>query len=177
MRKADLYEKYIKFKEKQKDYFQIVDQKSKILKIKTTIIETKNQILEDLTESLNSILEDLTQDIFEDISIKIQMFKKSKVKKNIKAECNFEIKLKNHVYENINSLSGGEKDRISFCMTLAFSILSNNPIIMLDESISSLNEDMKVKCLNLIKSHVPEKVVLLVSHDIVHGFFDHVINF
>ena len=48
---------------------------------------------------------------------------------------------------------------------------------MLDETMSSLDEDMRHQMLELIKKHLPDKTVLVVCHSTIQGYYDSVIKF
>ncbi len=74
------------------------------------------------------------------------------------------------------SLSGGERARVSLAFTLALSEIYQTPILMLDESISSLDYDATVDVLSAIKENMPNRTVLCVSHQANTGLFDHVIE-
>ncbi|MGL5545200.1 MAG: ATP-binding cassette domain-containing protein, partial [Cetobacterium sp.] len=61
--------------------------------------------------------------------------------------------------KNINELSGGEKQRLAFIIT----ILLDREVWILDEITSSLDQDMKEKVTQYILNS--DKTVILVSHD------------
>ncbi|MGL5426668.1 MAG: ABC transporter ATP-binding protein [Cetobacterium sp.] len=66
---------------------------------------------------------------------------------------------KNILTKHINELSGGEKQRFAFIIT----ILLDREVWILDEITSSLDQDMKEKVTHYILNS--DKTVLLVSHD------------
>lgn len=178
------YKKYLEINEiemdleKVSDTFQKeVNSKSNTNSIKKIIDETLNETLENLIGELNESLNEISGELFEDIIIELEMFKKLKSKKDLKSQFNLLIHLKDNIYDNISFLSGGEKDRISISLTIAVSMLSSNPFILLDECMSSLDEEMRHKVINLIKKYVPHKKVINICHDSVIGFYDNVINF
>lgn len=74
------------------------------------------------------------------------------------------------------SLSGGERARVSLAFTLALSEIYHSPILMLDESISSLDHDATTDVLDAIKDTAGERAVLVVSHQANTGMFDGVIS-
>lgn len=181
---SDKYEKYLEIEkcrdelELASEYFkENVKKRDNCIKIKRIIDEVGNETLENLIGELNDLLNDISGDLFDDIIIELEMFKKLKVKKDLKPQFNLLIHLKGNTYENISFLSGGEKDRISISLTLALSILSGNPFILLDECMSSLDEEMRHRVLKLIKTYASDKIVLNICHDSVRGFYDNVIEF
>ena len=84
--------------------------------------------------------------------------------------------LKGSEYDNLNFLSGGEKDRISIALTLTLSTLLNTPIIMFDESMSSLDEEMRERCLELIKKYAGDKILINICHSTIEGYYDNIIR-
>jgi len=78
---------------------------------------------------------------------------------------------------DVNSLSGGEYDRLQLAITMAMSRVSNSPIMMLDESISSLDEATCNIVLKGIKTNTElSKLVLIVAHQFIEGNFDSTIE-
>lgn len=77
----------------------------------------------------------------------------------------------------LSSLSGGERARLSLAFTLALAEIYNHPLLMLDESISSLDYESTVDVVQAIKEILVDKTVLIVSHQANTGIFDHVVNF
>lgn len=78
---------------------------------------------------------------------------------------------------DVGSLSGGEYDRLQLAITMAMSRVSNSPIMMLDESISSLDEGTCNTVLKGIKSNTElSKLVILVAHQFIEGNFDSTIE-
>ena len=177
------YEKYLEIKEKEKElnnkkilFKDEVEKKESATKIKKMIEEVSSQTLEYLIIELNNLLNEISCELFDDIIIELEMFKKIKNKNYLKPQFNLIIHLKGNTYDNISFLSGGEKDRISICLTLALSIISNNPIILLDECMSSLDEDMRFRVIKLVKKYTNEKIVISICHDSVQGYYDDILK-
>jgi DNA repair exonuclease SbcCD ATPase subunit len=144
------------------------------LKIRAVEVECKQ--LEDTVNNINTVLETTLPIFFnEPISLTLQLYKKLKTEV-IKPGLNLEICYKGFKYDNINSLSGGEGDRISLGLLLALNSVSNSLIILLDECVSSLDGDLKENCITAIKS-IPNKTVICVDHDdALEGFYDSIID-
>jgi exonuclease SbcC len=144
------------------------------LRVKAVEVECKQ--LEDTVNNINTVLETTLPVFFNDpISLTLQLYKKLKTDV-MKPGLNLEICYKGCKYDNINSLSGGEGDRISLALLLALNSVSNSPIILLDECVSSLDGDLKESCITAIKS-IPNKTVICVDHDdALEGFYDSVID-
>ena len=144
------------------------------LKLKAIEIECKQ--LEDTVNNINNILETTLPIFFnEPISLKLLLYKNVKSTKQVKPCLNMEIYYKGCKYENVNNLSGGEGDRISLALLLALNSVSNSPVLLLDECVSSLDGDLKESCITAIKS-IPNKTVICIDHDdALEGFYDSVI--
>ena len=82
--------------------------------------------------------------LFDDpISINIALFKTVKTTSIVKPCININISYRGGEYNSLAEMSGGEADRVSLAITLALCRLSSSPILLLDESLSSLNQDLK----------------------------------
>lgn len=78
------------------------------------------------------------------------------------------------INKNLNQISGGEFQRISFAKILT----QNTPLILLDESFSAMDINYKVLSLKILKEKVREgKTILCVMHDInlAYKYSDHII--
>lgn len=175
-----IYEKILEKKERLNEISKI---NNEILKkregcfvIKKIINEERSNTFENLIGNFNDLLNEIVGEIFDDINITIGMFKKMKAKGDIKPQFNMKVMLKGNEYDNLNFLSGGEKDRISIALTLTLSTLLNNPIIMFDESMSSLDEEMRERCLELIKKYASDKILINICHSTIEGYYDNIIR-
>lgn len=180
----DRYEDYLEFEEevnkleKENEAMRkLLERRESCLKLKKIIQEESNVTFENLMISFNQILNDIVSEVFEDIHIEIGMFKKLKSKSEIKPQFNMKVILKGHEYDNLNFLSGGEKDRMSLALMVTLAKLGKGEIVMLDETMSSLDEDMRHQMLELIKKHLPDKTVLTVCHSTIQGYYDSIIKF
>ena len=183
MEKIKRYEKHIEWEEKKKRLDRVKDEKKRILekkescqKIKKMIEEESNSVFENLIVNFNFLLNQVVSEMFDDIRIELGMFKKMKVGGSVKPQFNMKITVKGQQYDNLNFLSGGEKDRISMALTIATSSLSGSNVIMFDESMASLGEEMRTKSLDVIKRFVPDKIILNVCHFTVEGSYDSVVS-
>ena len=92
-----------------------------------------------------------------------------------KSQINIQIIYKNNECD-FQSLSGGEKDRILLAFTLAFSELNHSPFILLDECINSLDQETTEIIMNGIKSLYTGNNIICISHQVIQGMFDQVVN-
>ena len=115
---------------------------------------------------------------FEDdpITVQIKSFKEGKEGTN-KPQINIEVGYKSMDCD-INNLSGGEYDRVQMAFTLAISDITNSPILLLDESISSLDEKTSEIILHKIykSNKFRHKIIINVAHQICSGPFQEILK-
>ena len=179
----DKFKVFLEIDEKRKKVNELKEENKALLKkregcseIKKIINEESASTFENLIGNFNDSLNEIVGEIFEDININLGMFKKLKAKGELKPQFNMKVMLKGNEYDNLNFLSGGEKDRISIALTLTLSTLLNNPIIMFDESMSSLDEEMRERCLELIKKYASDKILINICHSTIEGYYDNIIR-
>jgi len=140
---------------------------SKFVELKSIALKLENDILHNAINTLNNLLYENCSKMFEEpISIRLELLK------NNKASISINIFYKGLDYD-ISMLSGGEMDRISLGLTLAFNEISSSNILMLDECLSSLdsrNKENALKCLN------SQRMIIVCDHEAVEGYYEHVIN-
>lgn len=147
---------------------------SNLQKIKQCIIETECKVLQDIVDSINLSIDEVCSSLFDkDISLKLSLYKQIKATKHLKPVVNFLVSYQGGSFDNINQMSGGEGDRASLALTLALNKLSSCPLLMLDESLSSLDINMKESAIKTIREHT-NTTVLIIMHDGVEGIFDNV---
>lgn len=148
---------------------QLSTYQNNIDKIKQIINEVSSSSLEDTVKNITSITNLILKEIFDDdIAISLNTHKELKNAK-IKLQVNIQIYYQNTIYSDPSEISGGEQDRISIALTLAIAKLSNSPLILLDESFKFIDENLKEKCLEVIKTHFCNKTVIHVSNECVKG--------
>jgi exonuclease SbcC len=137
---------------------------------KTSEIEMLQHIIHLLNSEVNSYLKLLFND---EISLYIKTHKILKSGKP-KTEIHIQLFYKNQLYDDVQQLSGGEKVRLSIAFTLAFNFILGNHLILLDESLNSIEEDIKDKIIHLLNQ--TRSTTLIISHESISGHFDHVIS-
>jgi DNA repair exonuclease SbcCD ATPase subunit len=139
-------------------------------------VETECRILQQIVDSINVSIQSVCTSLFDrDISIALSLFKTLKTTKNVKPVVNFAISYQGGSFDNISQMSGGEGDRASLALTLALKRLSSCPLLMLDESLASLDLNMKEASIRTIRENLNE-TVLIVMHDGIEGVFQNVID-
>ena len=116
------------------------------------------------------------QEMFEeDISVRLESYKLTK-SKNLKTQMNVTVEYRGHKYNNIDELSGGEKQRCELAFLLAVNDMLGSQIILLDECLNNLDSGVNMDVLLQLKKLVGNRLVMVVSHEAVQGVFDHTIE-
>ena len=147
-----------------------------LYKIHKMISEIGSKFLDDVIDDINSSLKFILDELFnKDINVRLTTHKQLK-NKTEKLEITLEITLDGMVYDSLSFLSGGEQDRVSLALLLSFSKMKNQKIIMLDEVMSSLDDELKEKTLDIINNWNKDKIIINICHSIVNGMHDNIIN-
>jgi len=145
-------------------------------RLKQNAIETEYKQLQDTVDTINSVLGDILPLFFDEpIVMSFQLYKTLKSTKEIKPGLNICIKYRQVEYDNINDISGGEGDRVSLAVLLALNSVSNSPVILLDECISSLDASIKEACIEVLRT-LEGKIIICVDHEGTEGFYDKTIT-
>lgn len=129
-------------------------------------------VIDNINYHMNYFLEKFFPD--NPINVEIKSFKETK--KDIKPSINISVGYKGIENSSLDSLSGGEYDRVLLSLTLALSNLFGSNLILLDESISSLDSELCDNILECLKENMIEKLVVIVAHQISCGMFDNIID-
>jgi len=87
------------------------------------------------------------------------------------------IDFKGNQYSSINELSGGEFDRVTLASVCGINSMLNSPILLLDESLASLDSDTNTEIISFLKELSENKLILVCSHEAVTGIFDEIVRF
>ena len=133
--------------------------------------------LQRVVDSINHVVGDIISHLFDHpITVSINLFKETKTTGKIKPNVNISIIYRGSEYDSVSQLSGGEADRISLALTLAFNQIACLPCIFLDEVFSSLPNEKREAALEAIRMHAPGKMVVIIAHEGVEGIFDKTIE-
>lgn len=140
--------------------------------------EVECDVLEGIVDNINICMNSVLSIIFDDpIEVSLSLYKESKSKKTTKQVVSLMIDYQGMTCDNIGQMSGGEADRISFALAVALNQMSNSPLLMLDECMSSLNETYRDACLSALREVIGnKKTVICVNHEDVEGHYDKVIK-
>lgn len=139
------------------------------------MLETQSISISNLIDNINSHAQIFLDKFFTDnpISVKIVSFKESKT--GDKPCINLEIDYRG-IEHDLTMLSGGEMSRVTLAFTLALAEIHNSPLIMLDESTASLDQECVSDVIEGINDTFRDKLVLLIAHQVVKGVFDKTIE-
>jgi DNA repair exonuclease SbcCD ATPase subunit len=181
--KSSKAETVIKFNDKvMKNKSDVIDIHSKLTnshRLLQIAKEVECHVLEETVGSINYSLNTTLEKIFnQDISICLDLFKEIKTSKITKPRVNFKISHKGNSFDNINQMSGGESDRISLALTMALNRLSGCPLIMLDESLTSIGNDTRSSAIESIQKNIKNTstVAIIILHSGVEGVFNKIID-
>lgn len=87
------------------------------------------------------------------------------------------IEYKGNQYTSIGDLSGGEFDRVTLASVCGINNMLNSPILLLDESLASLDSETNTEIISFLKELSENKLILVCSHEAVTGIFDEIVRF
>lgn len=134
--------------------------------LKNIFVEDECAIVGSAVDYINSYISSNIGKLFTgDISANLKLHRALK-KGGEKQQVNFSITHNGGNNIDISSLSDGERARINLLVTVAFGKLNDSKFLILDESLSCLDETNKYNCLDFIEQQLPETTVVMVCHDI-----------
>ena len=168
-------QKTIEYEELQKEEKLILSKYTASLKLREKILESESLSIVNIINSINTHAQIYLDDFFNDTPISVTLKSFKETKKSIKSQINVEIEFKGMEY-TIDMLSGGELARVVLAFTLALGEMFNNPIIILDECTSNLDEENTNNIIMSLKTHLKNKLVLMIAHQAETGNYDSVIS-
>lgn len=184
-----IIEKYLDFVEKNKVYEEkirkldiltksekeILEKLSGMMLLKEKINIAEGISISNLIETINTHVQNYLDYFFEDNPMTAVLKSFKDVKNTKKPTVNILIEYKGMECD-VDSLSEGEKDRLILAYTLALAEICKTEILLLDEVISSLDQESTANVVNSLKELYTGKLIILVGHQIVKGSFDKVIE-
>lgn len=133
--------------------------------------------LQEKIEEVNAPLGIILDDLFEEpIDFKLTSYKELK-NGNTKLQVNFVVDYKGMPVSNLDDFSDGEEGRLSLALLMAFSRMNNNPFIIIDEVLSSMDDELRVDSIDIINKWTPGKFVIHICHSVAEGHHYNVVNF
>ena len=143
--------------------------------LRDSAIKVEYKQLHTTVDNINIILEKVLATLFDEpIRITLSMFKTLKKGNRIKPNVNISVEYRGIEYDSVNSMSGGEGDRISLAMIMALNMVSNSQMLLLDECLSSLNSRYREAAVTAINKF--NKTTIVVDHESVEGLYATVVN-
>ncbi len=132
---------------------------------------TESKMLSKFIDTINHNLAIHLDAFFsEPITVTVKAFKDGK-KGETKPLIDIEIIYKGNEVDVAN-LSGGEYDRLNLAFSVTFNCLSSSDILILDESLASINQELAGDIITHLKEHCTDKVIWMTQHQAVTGMFD-----
>lgn len=143
--------------------------------LKEKVLQAESLSITNIVNSINTHAQEYLNIFFPNEPITVRLIPFKETKKSVKPQINIEIDYKG-MEVDINTLSGGELSRVVLAYTLALSEIFNSKIILLDECTSSLDQELTTTVIEGIKSNFPDKLIIIIAHQVVSGIFDKEIN-
>lgn len=130
--------------------------------------------LDSIVENINTHAKFYLDQMFTIDPIVVRIENHKQTAKDIKCKLNTFIQYKGSEYDNVDQLSGGERQKCELAFELAVNTIMNSRILMLDECINNLDADVNTEIVQLLSDYAKEqnKLVIVVSHECVNGLFD-----
>ena len=156
-------------------YCEICSRYEKLCHILKIIQSVTSHAMEETAMAINAITNDILKYIFDEpIEVCLRTQKELKTRDETKLQINLTISYKGVLYASLRELSGGEQDRVSLALTLAMARVSNSSFLFLDECMSSLNAELRSRCIGAIRHQFADKTVINICHEVVEGLHDEV---
>ena len=171
-----IYNNWIKKKEDlETNIKELKNKYSAALILKEKILEAESVALANIIDSINTHAQLYLDNFFIENPITVRLLPFKETKKNTKPQINIEIFYKDMECD-LNMLSGGELSRVILAFTLALGEMFNTPILLLDESTASLDQEATAIVFDAVKENFKGKLVLIIAHQIIQGVFDKIIK-
>lgn len=141
-------------------------------------IEILHHQMESTVESITSITNQILTELYhEPVCFSLNLFTENN-KNEYKPKINYLLQHKGNNHTNLNSGSGGEKRKLSLAITIAFNKIRLQNMLILDESMSSIDEDSRDLCFKILRKlqYETKSIVISVSHEDITGIYDNVIE-
>lgn len=145
--------------------------------IKEKMVQVEYQRLEENVETISVIANESLGLLFDEpMEVQIDLYKEIKSTGVKKPNINLKFILNGLTSESSKVLSGGQLDRVSMSLLLAFSEISNVPWILIDEYLASLNSELRERVREIFRERAKEKLVIISSHNDDTGDYDYIID-
>jgi len=171
-------EEYDKYNECKKRLEELQEEESKKRQrysastlFKEKILQAESITISNIVNSINIHAQEFLNIFFPTDPITVRLLPFKETKKSCKPQINLEIDYKG-MEADISMLSGGELSRVVLAFTLALSEIFNAPVILLDECTASIDQELTSVVIEGIKNVFPNKLIVVIAHQVVSGNFD-----
>lgn len=140
--------------------------------VESTAKEAEILILEDVVNTINANAK-MYLDSFFTTPISVRLVCAKEKKDGYKIQLNTVIEYQGSVYDNVEELCDGERQRCELAFLFAINDIVGSKILIMDECMNSTDPKMNMDILNLIHDMCGDKLILMISHEAVRGIFDH----
>lgn len=161
-------------KEKEEETMRVQKEYIDLQRFKSLLTRAEGIALASLIDEINTHLQSYLDVFFPENPITVSVDTEKETKKGDKRS---QICIKvgyRGVDTDLNTLSGGERDRVDLAFTLALSEIFDSPIVMLDESLSSLDSVTSETILSYLQEK--DRLYIIVSHQAPNGIFSKVVK-
>lgn len=164
---------YLRYRKVQKAYKELHLKLQNHSELQQYTLKFYQSRLEPTLLNINTLTDDFLRTLFAlPIEFRLSSYREGQ---QFRQRFNFNITYKNTEY-SISELSGGERMRVSIALTFALFYHRDQPFIIFDESLASLDAETSKTIIEFIQQYFPDKIVLIAAHNVVHGNFDHVVQ-
>ena len=144
----------------------------KALLFRTKLAEAETLALQQLIQTINSFVQQYTDVFFE--SEPLHAFIEVRERAG-RSQVVVSVTTHGSHSTDLDCLSTGERDRVALAFTLALQDLLQQPFLLLDECVSSLDQTNADLVFHTIQERHRDQLVILIAHQIVTGMFDQVL--
>lgn len=134
------------------------------IRLQNLIKQAETKALENVIDQLNFYTQMFVSKFIDNLVVEFSFKTNNKIDVQV---------IQNGHKTNITSLSGGEYARVSLAITLAMAELHDVELLMLDENISSLDQETATSVVESIRENF-NGTILCIAHQTVRGMFDKV---
>lgn len=131
------------------------------------IESTLGTINNDIEQIISMIFDEPIEVVLESLRTGKEVTGRKRITDKTAQKIGLRVSYHGRVCDALNYFSGGEGDRISIALNLALNKCVNSPLLMLDESLASLDSDNKIAAINVITqfAHTNKCTVIVVQHE------------
>tara|TARA_R110001632_G_scaffold232442_1_gene373281 strand:+ start:166 stop:2433 length:2268 start_codon:yes stop_codon:yes gene_type:complete len=153
------------------------EKSSKLSKIFEIAKQVEIDVLEESVAHLNHKMKEFLDIMFteDNMVIEFKTVRETKSKPGSKSmQCSMSIFFKNSTYDKPSQLSGGERERVSIAMMLSLNSLLDSNLIMLDETLGSIDTESRLAIIEMMQNIVDDnKVCVIIEHVPIVGVYEH----